>query len=306
MFRFDFEWEILEFFHKICCDFLTFFFKYISELGAGEAAIAILVIIYYGYNKNMGKKLAYIGINSMLFNSVIKTCFVAKRPFEYEDKEYLRVLTLEQDKAIGTSFPSGHSQNAGSLFGSIFKMFNNKIIRIISVALIILIPMSRLYLGVHFPGDVVVGLILGLGFAVIGSYVFDYFTRKNYSLYYLYIISLVIFLPVLVIFLLDEANDSIFKSYGLFLGFVFGSLLEEKKVNFTNDVPLLNKILRIAIGACCMLGIMVGLKAVFKMINFIPGNILDLIRYAFITLFGVGLFPWIFKKFENRGKNSEK
>ena len=66
MFRFDFEWEILEFFHKICCDFLTFFFRFITEFGAGELAIIVLLIVYYAYNKEIGKKIAFnSGIQQM-------------------------------------------------------------------------------------------------------------------------------------------------------------------------------------------------------------------------------------------------
>ena len=82
MYRFDFEWEILEFFHKICCDFLTFFFRIITEFGAGELAIIVLLIVYYVYNKEIGKKIAYITINSMLINSSLKSLFLAKRPFQ--------------------------------------------------------------------------------------------------------------------------------------------------------------------------------------------------------------------------------
>lgn len=306
MYRFDFEWEILEFFHKICCDFLTFFFRIITEFGAGELAIIVLLIVYYVYNKEIGKKIAYITINSMLINSSLKSLFLAKRPFQYEGKEYLRVLEASQDKATGTSFPSGHSQNSGSLYGALFKIFKNKIIRVLSLILIILVPISRLYLGVHFPGDVVIGCILGIGFAVLGNYLVDLFKRKNYSLYYLYIISLVIFLPFVIINLNKGQNSDLFKTYGLFIGFVLGSLFEEKKVNFNNDVPILNKILRIVIGGACLLLIKAGLKAVFNMFDFIPSNLLDLIRYFCISIFGIGLFPWIFKNIENRGKKNEK
>ena len=264
------------------------------------------MIVYYVYNKEIGKKIAYITINSMLINSSLKSLFLAKRPFQYEDKEYLRVLEASQDKATGTSFPSGHSQNSGSLYGALFKIFKNKIIRVLSLILIILVPISRLYLGVHFPGDVVIGCILGIGFAILGNYLVNLFKRNNYSLYYLYIISLVIFLPFIIINLNKGQNSDLFKTYGLFIGFVLGSLFEEKKVNFNNDVPILNKILRIVIGGACLLLIKAGLKAVFNIFDFIPSNLLDLIRYFCISIFGIGLFPWIFKNIENRGKKNEK
>ena len=187
-----------------------------------------------------------------------------------------------------------------------FGLFKNKIIKIISIILLILVPISRLYLGVHFPGDVFVGLVLGVGFAILGNYLIELFNRKQYSLNYLYLISIIIFLPFIIININKVECSDLFKSYGLYLGFVLGSIFEEKKVNFDTNITLLNKLLRIIVGAACLLLIKAGLKELFKLFVFIPNNILDMIRYSIISLFGIGLFPWIFKKFENRGKRDGK
>ena len=94
MFRFDFEWEILEFFHKICCDFLTFFFRFITEFGAGELAIIVLLIVYYAYNKEIGKKIAYISINSMLINSSLKSFGIKYEQIDLvnDDFDYEKIL----------------------------------------------------------------------------------------------------------------------------------------------------------------------------------------------------------------------
>ena len=126
MYRFKLEWKILDFFHNINCDFLTAFFYFITEFGAETVAIVILAGIYFCSNKDRAKKLGYICINSMLLNSVVKSLFLADRPFQYEGKEYLRVLDESLDGATGTSFPSGHSQSAGSLYTSLIILFKNK------------------------------------------------------------------------------------------------------------------------------------------------------------------------------------
>lgn len=300
MYRFDLEWKILDFFHDINCDFLTAFFYFITEFGAETIAIAILAAIYYCYNKDMGKTLGYICINSMMLNSVIKSLFMADRPFQYEGKEHLRVLNEAKDGATGTSFPSGHSQSAGSLYTSLIILFKNKWIRIISAVLLVLVPISRLYLGVHFPGDVVVGLLLGVGIALLGSFLINYFKKKGYSLYILYSISLVIFLPFVLFNINNPLVSATFKAYGLYIGFVLGCLIEEKKVNFDYNVKWYYKLIRIIIGAILLLGIKSGVKVVFNMIDFIPSNILDLIRYFLMSLVGIGIFPLIFKKYEKK------
>lgn len=302
MHRFEIEWKILDFFHKINCDFLTAFFYGITEFGSGEVAIIVLALIYYCYNKDIAKTIGYICINSMMLNGVAKSLFLADRPFQYEGKEYLRALNESLDGATGTSFPSGHSQNTGSLFTSLIILFKNKWIRIISVILLILIPISRLYLGVHFPVDVLVGLLLGIGTALIGYFSINYFKKKGYSLYILYGISLIIFLPFIILNINNPLVADLFKSYGLFIGFVLGCLIEEKKVNFDYNVKWYYKLIRILVGAILLIAIKSGVKVVFNMLDFIPINLLDMIRYSLISLFAIGIFPLIFKKYEKKEK----
>jgi len=59
------------------------------------------------------------------------------------------------------SFPSGHAQGAMTFFGSVAILFRSRLLRVMCISMIILVSFSRLYLGVHFPGDVVGGLVLG-------------------------------------------------------------------------------------------------------------------------------------------------
>ncbi|MBQ8292180.1 MAG: phosphatase PAP2 family protein [Bacilli bacterium] len=305
MYRFEFEWKILDFFHEINCDFLTALFYFITEFGAEEIPIFLIAALYYCYNKDIAKKLGYICINSMMLNSVAKSLFLADRPFQYEGKEYLRVLNESLDGATGTSFPSGHSQSAGALYTSLIILFKNKWIRIISAILLVLVPISRVYLGVHFPGDIVVGLLLGVGTALLGAFLINYFKKKGYSLYILYGISLAIFLPFVIFNINNPLVSATFKAYGLFIGFVLGCLIEEKKVNFDYNVKWYYKLIRIIIGAFILIGIKSGVKVLFNMIDFIPGNILDLIRYALMSLFGIGIFPLIFTKYEKKGVKND-
>ena len=300
MYRFEFEWKILDFFHDINCDFLTALFYFITEFGAEEIAIVILAAIYFCYNKDIAKTLGYVCINSMMLNSVTKSLFLADRPFQYEGKEYLRVLDEAKDGATGTSFPSGHSQSAGALYTSLIILLKNKWIRIISAILLVLVPISRVYLGVHFPGDIVIGLLLGVGTALLGTFLISFFKKKGYSLYILYSISLIIFLPFVIFNITNPLVSATFKAYGLYIGFVLGCLIEEKKVNFDYNVKWYYKLIRIVVGAIIIIGIKSGIKEVFNMINFIPKNLLDLVRYLLISLVGIGIFPLIFKKYEKK------
>lgn len=307
MHHFEFEWKILDFFNKLNNDFLTAFFYFITEFGSGEITIIILAFIYYCYNKDIAKTLGYICINSMMLNGIAKSLFLAKRPFQYEGKEYLRALDESLDGATGTSFPSGHSQNTGSLFTSLIILFKKKWIRIICTIFIILIPISRLYLGVHFPVDVIVGLFLGIGTSCLGYFLINFFKKKGYSLYILYSISILIFLPFIIFNINNPHVLDLFKAFGLYLGFVLGCFIEEKKVKFDYNVKWSYKLIRIVGGLILLLGIKSGVKILFKMIDFVPNNLLDLVRYGLISLVAIGIFPLIFVKYEKKeGKNNEK
>ncbi len=307
MHHFEFEWKILDFFNKLNNDFLTAFFYFITEFGSGEITIIILAFIYYCYNKDIAKTLGYICINSMMLNGIAKSLFLAKRPFQYEGKEYLRALDESLDGATGTSFPSGHSQNTGSLFTSLIILFQKKWIRIICTIFIILIPVSRLYLGVHFPVDVITGLFLGIGTSCLGYFLINFFKKKGYTLYILYSISILIFLPFIIFNINNPQVLDLFKAFGLYLGFVLGCFIEEKKVKFDYNVKWSYKLIRIVGGLILLLGIKSGVKILFKMIDFIPNNLLDLVRYGLISLVAIGIFPLIFVKYEKKeGKNNEK
>ena len=72
------------------------------------------------------------------------------------------VVEAAKAEAGGYSFPSGHSQTAVGTFGCIAVTQKNKILRAICIAFMILVPFSRMYVGVHTPADVLVGSAMAL------------------------------------------------------------------------------------------------------------------------------------------------
>ena len=118
--RTDIEWKILEFFNNMSSSITNFIFFLISEFGTGEIVFGLIVFIYYVLDKNLAKKLSFILGTSFLINGMLKSLFLAKRPFQFEGKEYLKTFEGSSDGATGTSFPSGHSQNSGTLYTLLF------------------------------------------------------------------------------------------------------------------------------------------------------------------------------------------
>lgn len=296
VYRFPFEWDILEWFYQIGNQFFNYFFYFISEFGSSIIILLVVTIIYWCINKEKGRQIAFICFFTISFNNVLKGFFDAKRPFEYDGKKHLRKLENSSlnDGASGTSFPSGHSQNSSCIYSSLFLNFKNKIIRISSVCLMILIPISRLYLGVHFPGDVVTGVIFGIAATLILSSIFNKFKEQERLIY---LILTIMFIPAL--FIPNIAKD-FFKGYGLMLGLLCGYKFEHKYVNFKISSTFKTNILRYMIGI-----IIIGsLYGIFHMINHLEAIemhkwslfISNFLTHGLLAFVAIAIVPILYQK----------
>jgi hypothetical protein len=159
--------------------------------------------------------------------------------------------------------------------------------------LVALVAFSRLYLGVHYPSDVIVGVALGVGMAFLGSYLFE----RVKDVKKLYVAVLIIFSPFIVYFLIvaHERFADFFKVFGMMGGLTLIAFLQEKCELFSYDVPWWKKIIRIVIGVAIAFVLKEGLK-IFKMGDLRVDLVLDAVRY-FAVVFAVGyLCPLFFKK----------
>lgn len=152
------------FFQRIHNPVFSVMANLISSFGEENLIILLLVTIYWCFNKKKG----FITFSSLLLSllsmQTLKAIFRAPRPFQvYPDLiEADRVKT-----ATGYSFPSGHSTAASSFYSSIAKLYKNKAVRVLCIILIVAVPLSRLYLGVHWPVDVITGTLIGLGITLL-------------------------------------------------------------------------------------------------------------------------------------------
>lgn len=285
--------DVVMFLQEMRNGFFDFFFGFISFLGEEYVYILLFGIIYYAYDKKMGEFLAITLGFSATVNTIIKNIVGAPRPFEkYPDL----VENLRPDTAGGKSFPSGHTQNfATILFSASFYKKNMKLFYI-STVLVLLMMLSRMYLGVHFLEDVLVSALLGLGVAYGLYKVFTKYYEDTVTLHRLYIALTIVVLP----FLFFLNGEDFFKSYGLLVGFVVGIIIEKKYINFTMDVKLIHKVLRVVFGLIIMIGVQQGVKILFGLLadeGTTLMNILHMIRYFLIAFSGFGLYPFLFKKF---------
>lgn len=293
----EWEWKILDFLDTWKNKFFDVLNYGISFFLGSLFLVVLFFIIYWIVDKEKGIIIGFTFISCTLCNNLIKGFVNRRRPFEYENKAYLRKLQNSRlsDDATGTSFPSGHSQNSAGLYTSLILTYPGKHYRWLHVFLafiIFLIGFSRIYLGVHFPSDVVIGICLGILIAFIMVYLQNRLGKKRI---YLYILCCILFLPCL--FFENFGRDFV-KSYGLLLGFTLGTILENKTVDFHCHVRPIQKMIRLVTGI-----LLVG--SAYLIYSVVPESIhnnfyFTLCMHFFIAFLGVYIVPLIFHWIEKK------
>jgi len=129
--------------------------KFFSFLGVEEFYLLVAPAIFWCFDPAFGLKLGIGLMVSGATNGIFKLLFHGPRPYWYDE----RVLGWSSETSFGV--PSGHSQNAVVVWGLIADRLKRGWAWAIAIFLILMIGISRMYLGVHFPTDVLAGWFFG-------------------------------------------------------------------------------------------------------------------------------------------------
>ena len=130
-------------------------FKTLTFLGDETFYLVFMPLIYWCIDRPTGSRLFFLLLFSAYLNSIAKVLSDQPRPFTYDQ----RVQSIVD--AGGGGMPSGHTQNAVVIWGFLAARSGKKISWLIAAFLMVGIPLSRVYLGVHFPTDLIGGYLLG-------------------------------------------------------------------------------------------------------------------------------------------------
>ena len=132
----------------------------ITELGTETAFLAVAIILFWCVNKRYGYYILSVGCIGTIANQFMKLSFRVPRPWDLDPN--FSIVEQAREAAAGYSFPSGHSQSAVGTFGALAYVTKNKPIRILAIVVAVLVPFSRMYLGVHTPKDVLVASAMAI------------------------------------------------------------------------------------------------------------------------------------------------
>lgn len=265
-------------------------FAFFTFFGEETFLLAAIFSIYWCLDKRLGEQLLFAMYTAVGINGVAKDLVRRPRPFltpGFEDLRYVQMdngLVNTVHLKDSFSFPSGHSQCSGAFFGTVSLYAKKKWVTALSLACVVLVMASRLYLGVHFPTDVILGALAGLLVALLCSWAFSKFYAQR-----LWIFAGVVAVSLVGVFL-SPSPDTV-KTIGVGIGAVLG-LFWESRFDFSVKGSLGRRMLRLVLGVSLLMALRVGLKLLFP-----AGLFFDALRYGLMGLTATGLWPWLFTRY---------
>lgn len=249
-----FQTDIHHFLQSFANEGLTTFMQFITSLGYLEFFMLLLVFILFAIDFKKGFILLLVLLWTGAFTFFFKEYFALPRPFHVDNSiQFLdgalpdsTHFTFQQQDApsffaglppevvaetrkqhLENGFPSGHTSMAVTLWGMMALLFRRRWLTVLCVSLMILIPFSRLYLGVHFLADVLGGYVLGFGLLfllyktimrpdTLNAYLTTPRLSKDWN-----ILSIFLILSPLFMFLLVTEEVWILPAYAFGFGFGF-------------------------------------------------------------------------------------
>lgn len=275
---------------------LTGIMSAFTMLGEEMLLVAIIGYLYLCWDKKLGRTMSAGMLFALLGGEFLKNSIMRLRPyFANPGIQCFRAPVGSGDimdiAVQGYSFPSLHSANAVIMFGTPFSNLRKRWAKALFVALILLIGISRVYLGAHYPTDVLAGWALGLIalFAVT-------FVLRSYSNWL--VIFLVCALVTLPGWFVCQTKD-FFTAYGLMTGMFIAFHIDDKFVHFNNIPHSWRSVLRLLLGLVIFLGLCEGLKLPFSKEFLDSGSfaahLVRAARYAISSFTIMGLYPMLFK-----------
>ncbi len=280
-------------------DLLDAVFPIITDIGGEIGYIIIFSLVYWCVSKSIGKRLSYAYLLTATFNSWLKHIWRIPRPdspaLEPELQKADVTARLQPIRhETSPSFPSGHTQGAVVAWGYMAVRFARRWFWVVAVTMIGLIAFSRMYLGVHFPQDVMAGLVIGLLYVALWLWAEPHLQQWIATLSVRQRVALTGLVPLGVLLIHPVENTA--TALGALSGLGVGYVLESETLRFTVAGPLWQRVARAIVGLLLLGLAYVGLSTLFGLFDEQMGEIMAIVwrtlRYALLGFMGSWIVPW--------------
>jgi len=280
----------------------------VTYLGDEIAFLVTALIFFWCVDKRRGYYILSVGFLGTIANQFMKLWFRIPRPWVLD--ENFTILEQAREGASGYSFPSGHTQTAVGTFGGIAYTEKNKAVRIVGIVLAVLVPFSRMYVGVHTPLDVVVAALMAIALVlVIRPVVLAHDGKYFPALIGLMAVLSVGFLCFVERYPFPDNTDphnlasgikNAYTLLGCLIGLLAVYIVDEKWLHFPVWGVWWAQIIKVAVGLALVLGVKSGLK---DPLNFLCGESVGrAVRYFLIVIVAGVIWPMSFRWFAGLGK----
>ena len=307
--------QFLYFLENLRCVFLDFFFSLTTLFGEETFFMVIGLIVFWCFNKQQGYYLLGTGFAGTLINQTLKMSFRVPRPW-IKDPNFT-IVESAREGASGFSFPSGHTQTSVGIFSGLARWNKINWLRIVCIVMCVLVPLSRMYLGVHTPLDVGVSIVIALGLS-FGLYPLFIKAENNTKIMYALLFGLFLMTVGFFIFAnffkfpeevylaenlhnLQSAQKNAYTLLGCSVGLILTYFIDNKYTKFDTKAVWWAQILKVLGGIVCVLIVKELLRSPLEWI-FNHELIARAVRYFLIVVVAGILWPMTFKWFGKLGK----
>ena len=275
----------------------------VTQLGEETAFLVIALIIFWCVDKRAGYYVMSVGFLGTMLNQILKLACRIPRPWVLDPN--FTILEQAREAATGYSFPSGHTQSAVGTFGCLAAIADKKWWRNLCIFLAFLVGLSRMYLGVHTPSDVLVAA--GMACLLIAIFKKPVMGGGHQQMK----VVIAVILAVSVLFLLyvsfwnfpgdmdphnmESGVKNAYTMIGCLTGVAVVYLLDIKYLHFPVKAVWWAQIIKILVGLGLVLAVKEGLRAPLELL--LPVYPARAVRYFLIVVMAGSVWPLSFRKF---------
>lgn len=279
----------------------------ITTLGEETAFLVVALVVFWTFDKYKGYYILSIGFVGTIINQFLKLWYRIPRPWVI-DKNFT-ILEQAREAATGYSFPSGHTQSAVGTFGGIAYITQKRWVRISAIVIALLVPFSRMYIGVHTPLDVGVSLLIALGLILLLKPLVLGLNKKAIPYLLGFMTALSVLFMCFVEFYpfpidIDPHNlaagiKNAYTLLGSLLGLLVVYIVDEKWLKFSVKAVWWAQMLKVGFGLLLVLAVKSGLKSPMNLM--FGESVGRAARYFLIVITAGVIWPLSFKWFAKLG-----
>jgi membrane-associated phospholipid phosphatase len=291
-----------------------------SSLGSENFFLIFMPVLYWCVDARFGLRVGAILLFSFSVNEILKLSLHGPRPYWFS--------TQVKAYAAETSFgvPSGHAQSSTVIWGTLAALINRSWAWVLAIFLILMIGLSRIFLAVHFPHDVLIGWAIGALILWIflkwWDIVADWVIRKSLGqqIGLAFTLSMVIIIFGLIaigslknwvmptewlanaqragmdMLPVPVSLESIITGAAALFGLLAGVAWKNSQGGFETSGSLSKRVFRLLPGLLGLLIIYLGLGLIFPQGDSPIPYVFRYVRYGLVGFWITGLAPWLFQR----------